>query len=81
MNGSFDAKICHTDVKFHGVVQNNVKRNLSIVMSLLQYLTLVTHDCTNTSNSNTSTNSRLVTNVTLVHFVCFALFPLAMVKN
>ena len=29
MNGSFDAKICHTDVKFHGVVQNNVKRNLS----------------------------------------------------
>ena len=31
MNGSFDAKICHTDVKFHSVEQNNVKRNLSII--------------------------------------------------
>ena len=29
MNGSFDAKICHTDVKFHGVVQTNVKQILS----------------------------------------------------
>ena len=35
MNGSFDAKICHTDVKFHGVVQNNVKRNLSTIMIIV----------------------------------------------
>ena len=39
MNGSFDAKICHTDVKFHSVVQNNVKRNLSNMAQLQRFST------------------------------------------